>query len=606
MIIKMRKYAFMVYHKEYDQFLSTLRDLGVVHIKETKSIADHAELQKMLSERKRVQAVMRSFKKINEANENVTLAPAKNLTKEEGLKLVASIEEMQDRQGQLQAVKQSLLKDISYMDIWGDFNYTSINHLKQAGYVVNFFSCPTSRFEPKWTDEYNAILINYHQSVSYFITITKKGTVIDIDAERPKMPEYGLSMLNSRYKQLEEDIKQLDQQIEQAAAADYNTLDEFDKHLQNEFNLANAIVQTDLQAGDKLMFLEGWTTEDQVANLEKELDQKGYFFQQLAIEEGDQVPIKLKNNNYAKLFEPITRMFSLPNYSEIDPTALFAPFFMLFFGLCFGDGGYGLLVVLVCTLLKKKVSPDFKPILSLFQYLGGMAIVIGTLTGSFFGISLANVQAFHSVKDYFLDSDNLMTLAILIGIFHVIFGKVVAAYKTKLQKGTKYSIAPFAWIFVIISLLCVFGLPQLNVHMPDVLVNICYGVAAVGLLIAFFYNLPGKNPFLNFGSGLWNAYNIIFGMLGDVLSYIRLFAIGLTGSILGGVFNTLATDMTASMSIVPHIIVMLLILLAGHTINFALCMIGSLVHPLRLIFVEYYKNSEFEGGGKEYIPFKKA
>jgi len=85
-----------------------------------------------------------------------------------------------------------------------------------------------------------------------------------------------------------------------------------------------------------------------------------------------------------------------------------------------------------------------------------------------------------------------------------------------------------------------------------------------------------------------------------------LFAIGLTGGILGGVFNTLATEMTAEMSLIPHIICMLLILLVGHAINFALAMIGSLVHPLRLIFVEYYKNSEFEGGGKEYVPFKKA
>ena len=198
-----------------------------------------------------------------------------------------------------------------------------------------------------------------------------------------------------------------------------------------------------------------------------------------------------------------------------------------------------------------------------------------------------------------------MMIALLLGIFHVIFGKTVAAYKTKLQKGTKYSIAPFAWIFVIAALLSVFGLPSLNIQLSPMVENICYGVGAAGLLVVFFYNSPGKNIFLNFGTGLWNSYNTVFGLLGDVLSYIRLFAVGLTGGILGGVFNKLAIEMTENMSIIPHIICMLLILLIGHAINFALAIIGSLVHPLRLIFVEYFKNSEYEGGGKEYIPFKK-
>ena len=118
--------------------------------------------------------------------------------------------------------------------------------------------------------------------------------------------------------------------------------------------------------------------------------------------------------------------------------------------------------------------------------------------------------------------------------------------------------------------------------------------------------LISKNIFLNFGTGLWNTYNMASGLLGDTLSYIRLFAIGLTGAILGGVFNQLAVDMTEGMNIVLRAVCMLLILLIGHSINIGLCTISSLVHPLRLIFVEYYKNAEFEGGGKEYTPFKKA
>lgn len=606
MIVKMSKYAFMVYHREYDAFLTTLRELGVVHVKETNSVLDNAELQALLAERKQVSTAIRYCKNLNSQTKEVTVAPARGLTKAEGLKQVGKLEEMQEKQAQLQAAKVSLEKDIAYMDIWGEFSYANIRRLKKAGFDVTFFSCPTSKYEPKWGEEYNAFLVNNFQSVTYFVTVTKTGTPIDIDAERPKMPDRGLAKLHLAMEQLLDNIKVLNNQLKEYAAEQYNTLVELEKNIQNEFNLSNTLVQTDREAGDKLMLLEGFVPTEEAPAMEVALEKEGYYFQELDIQDGDRVPIKLKNNKFNRLYEPITKMFSLPNYTEFDPTPLFAPFFMLFFGLCFGDGGYGLLVLLACSFFKRKVNPDFKPYLTLFQYLGLAAIIVGTCTGSFFGIALADVPALSKVKDYFVSSDNLMTFSIVIGLVQIIFGKTVAAFKMKAQKGVKYSIAPFAWVFVITALALAFGLPMLNLQLPETVKTVFISIAVIGLVVAYLYNSPGKNIFLNFGTGLWNTYNMASGLLGDTLSYIRLFAIGLTGAILGGVFNQLAVDMTEGMNIVLRAVCMLLILLVGHAINIGLCTISSLVHPLRLIFVEYYKNAEFEGGGKEYRPFKKA
>lgn len=606
MIVKMSKYAFMVYHREYDAFLTTLRELGVVHVKETNSVLDNAELQALLAERKQVSTAIRYCKNLNSQTKEVTVAPARGLTKAEGLKLVGKLEEMQEKQAQLQAAKVSLEKDIAYMDIWGEFSYANIRRLKKAGFDVTFFSCPTSKYEPKWGEEYNAFLVNNFQSVTYFVTVTKTGTPINIDAERPKMPDRGLAKLHLAMEQLLDNIKVLNNQLKEYAAEQYNTLVELEKNILNEFNFSNTLVQTDREAGDKLMLLEGFVPTEEAPAMEVALEKEGYYFQELDIQDGDRVPIKLKNNKFNRLYEPITKMFSLPNYTEFDPTPLFAPFFMLFFGLCFGDGGYGLLVLLACSFFKRKVNPDFKPYLTLFQYLGLAAIIVGTCTGSFFGIALADVPALSKVKDYFVSSDNLMTFSIVIGLVQIIFGKTVAAFKMKAQKGVKYSIAPFAWVFVITALALAFGLPMLNLQLPETVKTVFIGIAVIGLVVAYLYNSPGKNIFLNFGTGLWNTYNMASGLLGDTLSYIRLFAIGLTGAILGGVFNQLAVDMTEGMNIVLRAVCMLLILLVGHAINIGLCTISSLVHPLRLIFVEYYKNAEFEGGGKEYRPFKKA
>ena len=613
MIVKMSKYAFMVYHREYDAFLTTLRELGVVHVKETNSVLDNAELQALLAERKQVSTAIRYCKNLNSQTKEVTVAPARGLTKAEGLKLVGKLEEMQEKQAQLQAAKVSLEKDIAYMDIWGEFSYANISRLKKAGFDVTFFSCPTSKYEPKWGEEYNAFLVNNFQSVTYFVTVTKTGTPIDIDAERPKMPDRGLAKLHLAMEQLLDNIKVLNNQLKEYAAEQYNTLVELEKNIQNEFNLSNTLVQTDREAGDKLMLLEGFVPTEEAPAMEVALEKEGYYFQELDIQDGDRVPIKLKNNKFnfvrrrsLSVSISAAEMFSLPNYTEFDPTPLFAPFFMLFFGLCFGDGGYGLLVLLACSFFKRKVNPDFKPYLTLFQYLGLAAIIVGTCTGSFFGIALADVPALSKVKDYFVSSDNLMTFSIVIGLVQIIFGKTVAAFKMKAQKGVKYSIAPFAWVFVITALALAFGLPMLNLQLPETVKTVFIGIAVIGLVVAYLYNSPGKNIFLNFGTGLWNTYNMASGLLGDTLSYIRLFAIGLTGAILGGVFNQLAVDMTEGMNIVLRAVCMLLILLVGHAINIGLCTISSLVHPLRLIFVEYYKNAEFEGGGKEYRPFKKA
>lgn len=603
MIVKMNKYAYMVYHKEYETFLSSLRSLGVVHIRETQPAMSDELLMQIMNERKSLNSLLRFMKGLAADREVPAVA---EISEEEGRNVVSSIEKLRESKQALQTRLAALEKDADYMSIWGEFSYETIALLKEAGYEITFFTCPTSRYEPVWGEQYNAFLVNSFQSVSYFVTVTHPGTQIDIDAERAKMPEFDKKELTSMISQVKAEIEAVDDKLQNMAPESVAKLQAYDRLLQDKFNMKNAWVQTDKVADDKLMLLEGWVPAENAKPMEEELAKQGYYFLQMEIEAEDKVPIKLRNNAFSRLYEPITKMFSLPNYSELDPTPLFAPFFMLFFGLCFGDGGYGLLVVLLCTILKKKMSEEVRPYLSLFQYLGGAAVLVGLCTGSVFGVALAEVPALSKVKDYFVSSDNLMTFSIVIGLVQIIFGKAVAAYKTKIQKGTKYSIAPFAWVFVILSLALALGLPMLNVQIPAAIATVCYVIAAVGLVVAYLYNSPGKNIFLNFGTGLWNTYNMASGLLGDTLSYIRLFAIGLTGSILGGVFNTLAVSMTDGMNIVARVIVMAIILLLGHAINIALCTISSLVHPLRLIFVEYYKNAEFEGGGKAYEPFKKA
>ena len=151
-------------------------------------------------------------------------------------------------------------------------------------------------------------------------------------------------------------------------------------------------------------------------------------------------------------------------------------------------------------------------------------------------------------------------------------------------------------------LLILLGLPALDITLPSWIEYTLWGIAGLCILLALLWNSPGKNIFLNIGKGLWDTYNVASGLLGDTLSYIRLFAIGLTGAILGQVFNSLALQVTSGVAWYIAVPVGLIILLLGHTINFGLTMISALVHPIRLTYVEYFNNSEYEGGGEPYNP----
>jgi V/A-type H+-transporting ATPase subunit I len=128
---------------------------------------------------------------------------------------------------------------------------------------------------------------------------------------------------------------------------------------------------------------------------------------------------------------------------------------------------------------------------------------------------------------------------------------------------------------------------------------------SIGGFFIFFMNSPGKNPFLNLGLGIWDTYGMASGLLGDLLSYVRLFALGISSAVLGNVFNQLAFSLSPDIIVVRQLVI-LLILLFGHGLNFFMSALGSFVHPLRLTFVEFYKNAGFSGGGKKYDPFRRA
>ena len=239
--------------------------------------------------------------------------------------------------------------------------------------------------------------------------------------------------------------------------------------------------------------------------------------------------------------------------------------------------------------------------------------MVGLFMGCFFGIDLS-VQSWvpEWMKKCMITGDlqfgastysKQMILSLGIGVFHICLAMITKAVWAVKQSGLKNSLSSLGWTLLIVGGVLVLSIGLLGVISESAMKWTLIAIAGVSALGIYIFNKWGRNPLVNIGSGLWDTYNMASGLMGDVLSYIRLYALGLSGGMLGQTFNLIA-DMVKGSDPTWQWLPYLLILLVGHTLNLALCCLGAFVHPLRLNFVEFFKNSAYQGQGVEYKPLK--
>ncbi len=586
MITQMKKYTFLVFHRDYEPFLEQLRELGVVHITQKAAglIEDDENLQKALQHEDELRRLLKQG------------APDQ---------LIAERANIQERI----AAAQEAAKEAA---VWGEFDAERMKELSKAGYTLRFFTCSPKVFQAEW-----GIVLAEKNGKTYFVAVSDHSDNSDYSelpvSELPT-PEKSEAQWLQEAEQLNGLLAAANARIEAWQIANIENIKVQLKEARQNIDWQRVTLSTDKLAEGALCLFEGFCPIDKEAELNAMLAAAEVYYEEADPEKEDEVPIQLKNNFYTRLFEPITRLYSLPNYAEIDPTPFFAPFFMLFFGLCLGDGGYGLLILLagIAVILK---APKLKEWGWLGVFMGATTMIVGILTGMFFGINLEEVAFLAPVKQYFITETNatvhfmggsyhpMMVFAILIGIFQILFAMGFKVVKITLRDGFKYAAYDCAWLVALVTLIVwaatASSLSTIGLYCIYAILGIC------ALFILFYSNPDRKILLVNIGGGLWGTYNMVSGLLGDVLSYIRLFALGLAGGILGNVFNALALQAGGALPGWIGWLPTLLIMVFGHALNFALCLISSVVHPMRLTFVEFYKNAGFEGGGKEYKPFQK-
>ena len=575
MIEKMTRYSFILLKGEEDKFLEQLRELGVVDIKRSSVPVDEHSTDLL--------------ERIGQVKHEISML-------ERGVDTHLT---------ELESLRDSLLDAEEVIAPWGDYDRDKTEALGRAGVPIHFFSVRQKDFLPVWTEDYPIEVVYEDGKKVYF--------VIPGDVEGFPVKEIASPM--STVREIKALIELKDKEIERYAKhledrkSEIPGLEKRSTELTNELNLYLASLAGESAVEDKLTVFEGFAPVDTDARLAEVLDSSDALWIKDPAKKEDNPPISFKNNWFTRQFEVLTDMYGRPAYDEFDPTPILGPFFLLFFAMCMGDAGYGLLLIAIGWLLKKKV-PSMANLGPLVILLGIGTFLVGIVLHTFFGINLLTAEWVPQwlkscmVSGTIAGYDAQMVLAVGVGIFHICLAMVVKTICYTSRFGFAKSISTWGWTLLIVGSVITGGLALLGViDMPVVkVILIVLGiVSGIGI---FFLNDLHRNPLLNIGSGLWSTYNTVTGLMGDVLSYLRLYALGLAGGMLGNTFNTLA-GMTLGIKF-PGInyLLFIVILLIGHVLNLALSCLGAFVHPLRLTFVEYFKNSGYEGTGRNYRPLK--
>lgn len=617
MISKMTKYSFILLSEGQEKFLEKLQELGVVDITRSSRPVDEKS-SALLEKVGRLRTLISKLSAVDCGKDADAEKIRKAAADCSGLDADAFAElaaETFSRIGEIETEIQATGRELRERKPWGDFDKESVARLAELGYVFHYYKMGTKSFEALDKSKYALQVINNDGKNVHFVVVATADGEYDFPAQECPAPAGSWKECEAKLEGLNAELVRSKATLAGLAAESGKLTVELEK-TGSELDRYLAGATGEQAAENRIITFTGFAPVDVEERLCSELDKMDiYYVKEEAVEE-DNPPIKLKNNGFSKLFECITGMYGMPVYGEWDPTPILSVFFFLFFAMCMGDAGYGIILIIYGILQDRKIVniSMFDGLGKLISVLGISTTVVGFFLGTAFGVSLTEVSWIpDALKSVMLTGDIQvggstyalqMVLALLIGVFHICLAMTVKAVLYTRRFGFRENISTWGWLILILGGIITAVVAMLGLVPESAVKIIVIVIGVVSALGIFIFNKPGRNPLINIGAGLWDTYNMATGILGDVLSYIRLYALGLAGGMLGGAFNNLGS-MVLGTNPTWEWLPFTVILLFGHVLNILMSCLGAFVHPLRLNFVEYFKNSGYEGKGLKYNPLKK-
>jgi V/A-type H+-transporting ATPase subunit I len=616
----MKKVSLVVMDRDREASLEKLRDLGVLHIRRKAASSPHLAL--LLEKRSRIEAALAFIRSYDAPKETAAAVedPA------------AKILELGEERKRLQDELASLSRERSRVEKWGDFDPRAFAAFAEKGIVLVPYLLPRRVYDSLGEDV-RVIVLGEDKTGVY--VLAEGG---EIPGETPfSLPEHSLSENDSLSKDAAKRLAAIEDEF--TALAFFRSAVEAEKHSLDqavEFETARAGMDTLDDAGDlppefpfaefTVSWLTGFIPAEDLGLLKRGAAENGWALIAADPEPDDDVPTKLKNNRFASLIRPLTDFLEVtPGYNEVDISGFFLFFFVIFFGMIFGDAGYGALIMLAGLIgiigTAKKGVP---PILKLLLLLGFSNFVWGVLTCSWFGLKAAmlpdvlrnislplisNVTADRSAVDKALVQQNLMILCFSLALLQLSIGHILAIIHDKSLKilGHIGSIAMLGGMyFIILSLIASNEARQIPMY--PMAVYAFGGGFALNFVFASYEGSIGRSIL----ESLKNIISVILGIaniFSDIMSYIRLWAVGLAGAAIADTVDTMALQIGGIAGpVAVHFVVFILaavLLVFGHGLNLVLNVLSVLVHGVRLNTLEFSGHVGLAWAGTPYKPFAK-
>ncbi len=569
--------------REKETALKKLRKLGIIHVHfgQKPDSEDIELLEKNVSDVNKVLSIIIEW---NKAESKKTKNPSQ---------IINEFLELNDKKQELKQQLHDQEKTREWFERWGKGSYSSLQEIQQCNLYLHFYILDKKSY--KQISENDNIQLLKEDKGRYFIIFFSESTENLLDYKEDPMPRIDYTELKKKIKEINRKLNQINKKL--AELARYS--DSLTSY-KDELNKKIEFTQVAISMGQKESFgyLQGYCPEKRIDEIKKEAEKEDWGYLVEVPDDPNQVPTLLENPKALRIIEPVYKFMGiLPGYKEIDISFVFLIFFSLFYAMIIGDAGYGILFLLGTVILRKifKKAPA-EPFI-LFGVLSVATIIWGTLTGTWFGSQFIVEHSFlkQFIIDPFYSFDNsqesvrfMMRFTFILALIQLSIGHMIVAYRNR--KNIK-CLADIGWVLIIIGMFQVTKFLVLS----DPLSSFTAPILIIGfLLISFFTNFQ-KNIVKAFFGSVFTVVLHIISSFSDIVSYVRLFAVGVATVAVASTFNGMASGFLAP-----------LILVLGHGLNILLAIMSVLVHGIRLNVLEFSSALGQEWSGIEYQPFQES
>ena len=597
MIVKMKKVYLVVLESAREKALEKMRELGVVHVeREYKS----SESVNSLVEKKSL--FEKCILALSSAKETKSGALKGSISEAE--ELAGKVGSLLDDKRELEDENEKLKKEIASLAPWGDFNPADIKMLDGKGISIKLYELSREKFQ-ELPEDIKYTVIKQVKNTYYIACISFEGEeTSDIAAEQFFLPSGGIRELEENLSANKVRIADIEKELA-ALSAKKGILETGLRQLEELLEFES--VKADMGADEGFSYISGYVPEEKVENLKKEAYSVKWALLVRDPEEDETPPTLVKNPKWVSIIQPLFGFLdTTPGYRELDISMLFLMFFTVFVAMIVGDAGYGIVFLTLTLLMRAKLKSAPSQVFVLLSVLSFATIVWGTITGTWFGAkTLAEIPflkmliipqiASFSAHD---TTEMIKQISFIIGITHLTIG-ILLSFARKMPSLS--AIAEIGWLLILYAMYFAARFFVLGVELNPLAM---YLFAAGFVLVLLFSEQNGKNIFKGMLMGIaWSPMKFLdsVSMFADLVSYIRLFAVGLATVAVAQSFNSMASGFEG----VTGMIISAVILFFAHTFNMAMSLLSVIVHGVRLNMLEFGGKIGMEWSGYAYNPFRK-